>query len=64
MRATSVFVVINLTWKENNKQDTAALARIQQFQNFGVVEKLKAMMQNDKELEVRDRARQCLDNFA
>jgi len=76
VRATSVFVVINLTWKEHatnagtsasgnssTSGKDATMARIQQFQSVGMVEKLKSMMHTDKELDVRDRVRQALDQF-
>lgn len=58
VRVASLFVVINLTWKD----EAGVEQRIQFLNHLGCKEKLKSML-DDPELDVRDRVKQALDNF-
>jgi hypothetical protein len=59
VRSAVVWTLINLTWNDDPNHDYS----IQTLKQYNCEEKLEALL-NDSEIEVRDRAKQCLEQIS
>lgn len=62
VRASAVWTVINLTWRDDDTSAMSCLHRLETLRSAGIVERLQAM-KTDPSLDVRDRVRTALEHF-
>jgi hypothetical protein len=60
IRSTAIWTLINVSWKENHPNYDKC---IKELNTWHVVQVLEELLKNDPEMDVKDRAKQCLEQL-